>query len=249
MTKNFTIIIPARFGSSRFPGKPLALIQGVPMIIRVWERACKVCKDVYIATDDDQIFNVSRQAGAKALLTSSVHRNGTERVAEAAGKIFQGDISGNEIIINIQGDEPLIKEEAIIALYNSFQDSRVDIATLVHKINDPATLLNPHRPKVVFDNNKRALYFSREAIPYCRNQEVGKLISAYQHIGVYGFRYSALKEIVMLPSTPLEEAEKLEQLRWLEHGYLIQCVESDYQGFGVDTPEDLERMNIILNKA
>lgn len=234
MKSKFTAIIPSRYASSRFPGKPLVLINGVPMILRVWEKAKEVLEEVYIATDHQKIYDVAKNAGANVMMTSSSLGSGTERVAEAAKQIFAGKEPDSQIIINIQGDEPLISSDAILELCQAFTQDHINIATLVHRIKDLPALNNPNRPKVVFDKSWKALCFSRT--PINKNP-------AYRHIGIYGFRYSVLQELVSLSPTPLEQAEKLEQLRWLEHGYSIHCIETEYTGFGIDVPEDLEILN------
>jgi len=243
---NITGIIPARYASSRFPGKPLALINGVPMVLRVWEKALESLKDVYIATDHEEIFEVAKKAGAKVLMTSSQHVSGTERVAEAASRIFAGKNAVNEIIINIQGDEPLISSGAINGLCKAFLNEEVKIATLIHKVIDQESKDNPNRPKVVIDRENKAMYFSRAPIPWTATSPGSKTINpVYLHVGIYAYRFMYLQEIVTLPATPLEQVESLEQLRWMEHGYPIHCVETDYTGFGIDVPEDL----VILNSS
>ncbi len=249
MDLNFTGIIPARYASSRFPGKPLALINGIPMILRVWEKASEVLEEVYIATDHKEIFEISKKAGANVIMTSSNHRSGTERVGEAAKNIFTaGDLS-NQIVINIQGDEPLITREAITGLCDSFSSEHVNISTLIHKIQNLEAIQNPNRPKLVIDRQKNAMYFSRAPIPWGSHQSETILEEQYyQHIGVYAFRYPILKELIALAPTPLEQAEKLEQLRWLENGYKIHCVQTEYSGFGIDSPEDLKEMNMQLDQ-
>lgn len=244
MKSKFKAIIPARYASSRFPGKPLALINGVPMILRVWEKAKEVLEEVYIATDHQEIYDIAKIAGANVLMTSSSLGSGTERVAEAAKQIFTSNEPDSQIIINIQGDEPLISSDAILGLCHAFNHDNINIATLVHKLTDQSALQNPNRPKVVFDRDLKALYFSRTPIPWVSSpSEPFHKISSYQHIGIYGFRYTVLQELISLSPTPLEQAEKLEQLRWLEHGYSIHCIETDYTGFGIDVPEDLEILN------
>ena len=243
-------IIPARYSSSRFPGKPLALIEGVPMVVRVWQKAREALQEVYIATDHDEIYKSALKAGANAVMTSPALFTGTERVAQAAAGILVGKDPSDYIIINIQGDEPLISPSAIEALCGAFGSKKVDIATLIHRVYDHKSYLNPNRPKAVVDLAGKALYFSRSPIPGIREVSVspGK-IAVYLHIGVYAFRYPVLQKIVKLPPSPLETAESLEQLRWLENGYSIQCIETGYDGSGVDTPEDLEIIRDRLRKA
>jgi len=250
MALTFTAIIPARYGSSRFPGKPLALINGVPMIIRVWERAKDILEDVYIATDHEEIYNISKRAGAKVIMTSSEHNTGTERVAEAAKKIFTSANSRNQIVLNIQGDEPLISKEAILGLCYSFYSDDVNISTLIHRIKNQEDLNNPNRPKVSIDEENNALIFSRLTVPWDSSQSgpIGGA-SLFQHIGVYAFRYPILQQLITLPPSPLEQLENLEQLRWLENGYKIRCVLTEYMGFGIDNPDDLLKMNKMFGQA
>ncbi len=219
------------------------------MILRVWEKVKEALNDVYIATDHQEIYDLAKNAGASVLMTTSHLGSGTERVAEAASQIFAGNDSTNQIIINIQGDEPLITTKAIIELCRAFHNKNVDIATLVHRAVDLAALQNPNRPKVVIDQDRNAMYFSRASIPSVSIPSVSlDRTPAYLHIGIYGFRYSVLQEIIRLSPTPLEIAERLEQLRWLENGYSIRCIETEYNGFGIDTPEDLDRLNKRLKE-
>jgi len=243
-------IIPARYSSSRFPGKPLALIEGVPMVVWVWQKAREALQEVYIATDHPEIYESALKAGANAVMTSPELSTGTERVAQAAAGILAGKDPSDYIILNIQGDEPLISPSAIEALYGVFGSKKVDIATLIHRVYDPKSYLNPNRPKAVVDLTGKALYFSRSPIPGIR--EVSGTpgnTAVYLHIGVYAFSYPVLQNIVKLPPSPLEKAESLEQLRWLENGYTIQCIETGYDGSGVDTPEDLEIIRERLRKG
>lgn len=248
MKYNYIGIIPARFASSRFPGKPLALVDGTPMIIKVWQRAIEALDQVYIATDHNEIKDIAEKAGAVVILTSSNHNSGTERIAEAAEIILAKHDKSDPVILNIQGDEPLINTRAIKDLCKAFQDEKVGIATLMHKISDPDSINNPNRPKVVTDARNNALYFSRAPIPWTNKQNPHESLDYFQHIGVYAFRYSTLRDITNLPPTPLELSESLEQLRWLENGYSIRCIETNYEGIGVDTPEDLEKLNSYLKK-
>ncbi len=219
------------------------------MIVRVWEKASKALDDVYIATDNQDIYNVANQAGAKVLMTSSDHKNGTERISEAAKIIFEGKNTQDQVIINVQGDEPMISPGAIKGLCDAFIEDQVEIATLIHEITGHDDLKNPDRPKVVLNSKKNAMYFSRAIIPW--NSNISALFEKnkyYQHVGVYAFRYQTLLDVVNLLPTPLEQLEKLEQLRWLENGYSIRCVETDYKGIGIDSPEDLEKLIKLLNE-
>lgn len=230
-------VIPARYASTRFPGKPLALIHGKPMIQWVYERSCNasLCR-VVVATDDQRIMDTVHSFGGVAVMTSPHHQSGTERCAEVANTL---QLAPDDVVVNIQGDEPYIQSEAIDLLVRQFQEPSVEIATLAKRflpVEDPN---NPNMVKVTFSNNGRALAFSRSPIPYYRNTEVPQVY--YKHIGIYAYRYAVLREIVQLPLSPLENAEKLEQLRWLENDYTIRVVPCDYESVAIDTPEDLVR--------
>ncbi len=239
----FVGIIPSRYQSSRFPGKPLADIVGKPMIQRVYERVKKILDSVVVATDDERIFNAVENFGGIAIMTSASHRTGTERCAEAlekfetiASKIF-------DVVINIQGDEPFIKKEQIELLMSNFADENTQIATLIKPIENTEILFDSNRPKVVIDKQGFAMYFSRSPIPHLRNVEEDnwqKKHTYFQHIGMYAYRSDVLKEIAKLRPTVLEKAESLEQLRWLEHGYKIRTTVTEYETYGIDTPEDIE---------
>ncbi len=234
-------IIPARYASTRFPGKPLALIQGKPMVQWVYERVqSSEVRDLAVATDDERIADCVRGFGGVAVMTSPDHASGTDRCGEAA-QAFRPD--DNDVIINIQGDEPFISPREIHLLASAFEDATVQIATLVNPFNDTALLNDPNVVKVTKAKNGKVLYFSRLPIPYLR---IGGTAPQqyYRHIGIYAYRYRVLKEIVQLPTSELENSEKLEQLRWLENGYTIRAIECDYQGVGVDTPEELLRLRI-----
>jgi 3-deoxy-manno-octulosonate cytidylyltransferase (CMP-KDO synthetase) len=241
-------IIPARYQSTRFPGKPLADLAGKPVIQHVHERVAAVIENVIVATDDIRIFSTVEQFGGQAIITSSSHKSGTDRCSEAYAK------SGidADIIINVQGDEPFIQAEQLTKLISVFDDSTVDISTLVKpflKTDSFSSLSNPNSPKVVINNMKNALYFSRSIIPFLRNIPQDEWLfhnEFYKHIGIYGYRSNILKEISELEQTPLELAESLEQLRWLESGYKIGVEITEYETIGIDTPEDLEKaMNYL----
>ena len=233
-------IIPARYASSRFPGKPLALIHGKPMVQWVYERvqSSEVC-DLVVATDDDRIATCVRGFGGRVVMTSPDHASGTDRCGEAALSLAPAD---HDVVINIQGDEPLISPKEIHLLASAFEDRSVQIATLVNPFNDDSLLQNPNVVKVVKAKNGNVLYFSRLPIPYLRGESAVPPKSYYRHIGVYAYRYGVLRQIVQLPTSELENSEKLEELRWLENGYTIRALECDYQGIGVDTPEDLAKL-------
>lgn len=230
-------IIPARYQSSRFPGKPLADIKGKSMIQRVWEVANSVncIQRVIIATDDERIYNHSIDFGAEAMLTSPEHINGTERIAEVARKLEDE----YDFILNIQGDEPFLAIEQIEGLCNIISSGNFQIATLAKKIIDADEIQSPNVVKVVTAQNGKALYFSRFAIPY--NRQGLENVSYYKHIGMYAFKAAVLQELIQLPVSELENAESLEQLRWLEAGYNIGVEYTEYESFGIDTPEDLEK--------
>lgn len=239
----FIGIIPARYASTRFPGKPLAILGGKTVIQRVYEQASKALDEVYVATDDDRILGAVESFGGKAVMTSSSHRSGTDRCHEAFTKIGQGQ----DVIVNIQGDEPFIQESQIEALKACFDDPVTQIATLVKPFtvtDGLAALENPNSPKVVVDKDMNALYFSRSVIPYLRGIDKDEWLSKhvfYKHIGLYAYRAEVLKQITALPQSKLEVAESLEQLRWLDNGYTIKVGITDVETVGIDTPEDLER--------
>jgi 3-deoxy-manno-octulosonate cytidylyltransferase (CMP-KDO synthetase) len=240
----FIGIIPARYASTRFPGKPLADMGGRPMIRRVYEQVVKTVDNLYVATDDDRIEETVKKFGGNAVMTSEQHCSGTDRCYEAICKIGEG----YDVVINIQGDEPFIRPEQIELLKNCFSDSETQIATLVKPFdkdgNFEKTLFNPNSPKVVINNCHEAMYFSRSVIPYVRDvgyMEWLKNHTFYKHIGLYAYRTDILKKIASLPQTTLEKAENLEQLRWLENGYKIKVAITHLETVGIDTPEDLEK--------
>jgi len=237
---NFIGIIPARYQSTRFPGKPLAILNGKPMIQRVYENAAKALDRVCVATDDDRIFEKVKEFGGNVVKTLATHQSGTDRCAEAANLLSEA--SSFDVVINIQGDEPFIRPEQINRLKHCFGEDDVEIATLVKKIEETEELLNPNRPKVVLDKQKNALYFSRQPIPYVRGHEEKNWLiqnTFWAHIGMYAFKTKVLQQLTKLPQGILEKAESLEQLRWLENGYKIKTAETDFQSIGIDTPEDL----------
>ncbi len=240
----FTAIIPARFASTRFPGKPLAMIGGMTMIERVFRQASKVLDEVWVATDDDRIRDTVTAFGGRVIMTSSSHRSGTDRCAEAAGTLTGGRNDAGTVIINIQGDEPFIRPEQIKTLMECFTDDSVSIGTLIRRVTPGEDLFNPAQPKVVVSKNMDAIFFSRSVIPFFRDADTGEWNSRhdyYKHIGLYGYRASTLREITALPQTPLELAESLEQLRWIEYGYAIRCAVTPWESIGIDTPADVER--------
>lgn len=244
----FLGIIPARYASTRFPGKPLAVLGGKPVIQRVYEQVSGVLDDVCVATDDDRIRQAVEAFGGKAVMTSPDHRSGTDRCHEAAQKVG-GDY---DVIVNIQGDEPFIQPSQIETVKACFIDPATGIATLVKPFtpeNGFEALENVNSPKVVVDKNMNALYFSRSIIPYQRNVDKAEWLSRhtyYKHIGLYAYRRKVLAEITALPQSPLELAESLEQLRWLENGYRIKVGISNVETIGIDTPQDLRRAEDFL---
>jgi len=236
-------VIPARYASSRFPGKPLAVIDGMTMIRRVYEQAvqCASLERVIVATDHETIRSHVALFGGDVMMTGEHHRSGTERCHEVVEKLrLDGEIY--DCVINIQGDEPFIEPAQIESVAGCFSVSTTLLATLIRKVTDSEDLTNPSVVKVVVDNHGSALLFSRSAIPFIRGMEPQKWLSAtafYKHTGIYGYRSSVLDELVALPPSPLELAESLEQLRWLENGYRIQTQITEYDSVAIDTPADL----------
>ncbi len=235
-------VIPARYGSSRFPGKPLIAIKGVPLIERVWRRASrsKRLDDIIVATDDSRIADAVRAFGGKAVMTSPRCASGTDRLAEVARKTEPR--AG--IFINIQGDEPLIPPALIDKLAGGLlQDKSVPAITAAARMTDPGEISNPNIVKVVCDRRGKALYFSRASIPFQRSGDKGRYL---KHIGIYGYRRQFLLEYAGWPRTALERAEQLEQLRILEHGYSLRVVVTTYAAHGVDVPEDIASIERLL---
>jgi 3-deoxy-manno-octulosonate cytidylyltransferase (CMP-KDO synthetase) len=248
----FTGIIPARYASSRFPGKPLADMRGKPMIERVYERVQSSVDRLVVATDDVRIEAAVRAFGGEVVMTSGHHRSGTERCHEACCLIGDGDF---EVVINIQGDEPFVNPAQIGLLKSCFDRPEVQIATLVKPFEADGdfetALFDPNSPKVVLNRKGEAIYFSRSVIPYIRGKECAAWLAAhtfYRHIGLYAYRMATLGEIVLLPPSPLELAENLEQLRWIENGYIIQTAITHHETIGIDTPEDMERALAFLDR-
>jgi 3-deoxy-manno-octulosonate cytidylyltransferase (CMP-KDO synthetase) len=236
---NIFYIIPARYGSTRFPGKPLALVQGKPMIQCVVEQVRLVADahQVVVATDDERIAEVVRGFGGRVVMTDSHHISGTDRCAEAY-RLLSSDV---DVVVNVQGDEPFIHPDALQSLCAVFSDPKVEIATLCKRIDDPESIQNPNVVKVVTSIHGKALYFSRYPIPYQR--QATATTTHHKHLGIYAYRPEVLQAIATLTPTPLEQTESLEQLRWLEHGYHIQLVVTNHESTGIDTPEDLEKIN------
>ena len=244
----FTGIIPARYASTRFPGKPLVDMKGKTMIQRVYEQVSIVLDSVYVATDDSRIYETVEAFGGRVIMTSENHRSGTDRCEEAYYKTGEK----SDVIINIQGDEPFIKPCQIEEIMKCFDSEDTQIATLVKAFDAAAgwdVLMNPNSPKVVLNDKNEAMYFSRSIIPYLRNiprQEWLLNHVFYKHIGMYAYRVDVLKEITKLPQSTLELAESLEQLRWLQNGYKIKVGITTQETIGIDTPDDLEKALDLL---
>ena len=233
-------VIPARYSSTRLPGKPLKLIAGVPMICRVYDRAsqAKLIDKAIVATDDERIFNAVKEYGGEAMMTRADHPTGTDRLAEVAN-----NFSDVDVIVNVQGDEPLIEPSLIDDLIRLFnEDPNLQMATVSTELKEESEINNPNNVKVISDLNGYALYFSRSVIPYPRNAGKSKV---YKHIGIYAYRRDFLLKYAKMSPTPLEQSESLEQLRALENGYKIKVLRSDNQFIGVDTEEDLKLVNEI----
>ena len=239
MTK-FICIIPARYASTRFPGKPLAILGGKTVIQRVYEQVSKVIHDVYVATDDQRIFNQVEEFGGNVVMTSPYHRSGTDRIEEALQHI-----GGQwDVVLNVQGDEPFIQPSQIETLCSCFDEQQTEIATLGKPFATIEAVENPNSPKIVVDNKGFALYFSRSIIPFIRGVEKNDWLSHYpflKHLGIYAYRTEVLKQITQLPQSSLELAESLEQLRWLQNGFRIKVGTTDIETIGIDTPEDLAK--------
>lgn len=236
----FIAIIPARYASTRFPGKPLATLGGKSVIQRVYEQVSTVLDDVFVATDDQRIFQAVEAFGGRAVMTSPNHKSGTDRIQEAITKI-----GGKwDVVVNVQGDEPFIQASQIKTVCECFEDPETQIATLGKPFDNMDAVGNPNSPKIVVDNRHYAMYFSRSIIPFVRGQEKESWLQSYpflKHLGLYAYRADVLAEITRLPQSSLELAESLEQLRWLQNGYRIKVGLTDVETVGIDTPEDLAR--------
>lgn len=247
----FIGIIPARYASTRFPGKPLADMDGKSMIQRVYEQVKDTVDAVYVATDDQRIEQAVKNFGGNVVMTSDKHKSGTDRCYEAYQKVGEDF----DVVINIQGDEPFIQPKQIETIKNCFTDNSVQIATLVKPFRPDddfeKVLFNPNSPKVVINRNQEAMYFSRSVIPYIRGKHFSEWLpnhTYYKHIGMYAYRADVLAQITSLPQSPLELAESLEQLRWLENGYKIKVGITDIETIGIDTPEDLAKAIEVLRR-
>ena len=246
----FIAVIPARYASTRFPGKPLASLGGKTVIERVYEQVSKVIDEVYVATDDERIRQTVEGFGGKAVMTSPDHKSGTDRIEEAV-EIIGTDA---DVVVNVQGDEPFIHESQIRTVCECFNDEATQIATLGKPFgrtpSDIDAIENPNSPKIAVSKNGYALYFSRSVIPFCRGKQRESWPESFpylKHIGLYAYRREVLHEVTLLPQGELEKAESLEQLRWLENGYKIQVGTTDIETVGIDTPEDLAKAETILN--
>lgn len=243
--KRFVGIIPARYASTRFPGKPLAILGGKTVIERVYTQVADALDDAYVATDDTRIFDTVTGFGGKVVMTRTDHKSGTDRIEEAVEKI-----GGQwDVVVNVQGDEPFIQRSQIDTLCRCFDDDDTQIATLGKPFDSMEAVDNPNSPKIVTDLRGYALYFSRSVIPYVRGAEHDIWMGHYpylKHLGIYAYRREVLEAVTRLPQSPLELAESLEQLRWLQHGYKIKVGTTDVETIGIDTPDDLARAEAFL---
>lgn len=243
--KRFVGIIPARYASTRFPGKPLAILGGKTVIERVYTQVADALDDAYVATDDTRIFDTVTGFGGKAVMTRTDHKSGTDRIEEAVEKI-----GGQwDVVVNVQGDEPFIQRSQIDTLCQCFDDEDTQIATLGKPFDSMEAVDNPNSPKIATDLRGYALYFSRSVIPYVRGAEHDAWMGHYpylKHLGIYAYRREVLEAVTRLPQSPLELAESLEQLRWLQHGYKIKVGTTDVETIGIDTPDDLARAEAFL---
>ena len=241
----FTAIIPARYASTRFPGKPLAILGGKPVIQRVYEQVSSVLSEVYVATDDQRIYDTVEQFGGRAVMTRVDHKSGTDRIQEAVEKTG----TTADVVINVQGDEPFIQPSQIQTLMQLFDAPETQIGTLGKLFESLEAVENPNSPKIVVDERGFALYFSRSVIPFIRGVEREEWFGQYpflKHLGVYAYRREVLSQVTRLPQSSLEKAESLEQLRWLQNGYRIRVGLTDVETVGIDTPEDLARAEEFL---
>ncbi len=243
----FIAIIPARYASTRFPGKPLALLGNKPVIQRVYEQVTQEIHEAWVATDDERIKKAVEQFGGKAIMTSPHHKSGTDRIEEAAERIN----TDADVIVNIQGDEPFIQASQIRTVCQQFDNPSTQIATIGKPFTTMDEVDNPNSPKIVTDNQGFALYFSRSVIPYVRGKEHNAWLEDFpflKHLGIYAYRRNVLREVTRLPQSTLEKAESLEQLRWLQNGYCIRVGITHAETVGIDTPADLERAEQFLKE-
>lgn len=245
MIMKFIGIIPARYASTRFPGKPLALLGGKPVIQHVYEKVAAVLEAAYVATDDERIYDVVKSFGGQVVMTRTDHKSGTDRIEEAIEKI------GGEwdVVVNVQGDEPFVAKSQLDTICHCFDDPTTQIATLGKPFESMEAVQNPNSPKIVVDNMGFAMYFSRSVIPYVRGKEKSSWLTHYpflKHLGIYAYRKDVLRQVTQLPQSSLEIAESLEQLRWLQNGFKIKVGTTDVETVGIDTPQDLERAEEFL---
>lgn len=241
----FIGIIPARYASTRFPGKPLALLGGKPVIQHVYEKVAAVLEAAYVATDDERIYDVVKSFGGQVVMTRTDHKSGTDRIEEAIEKI------GGEwdVVVNVQGDEPFVAKSQLDTICHCFDDPTTQIATLGKPFESMEAVQNPNSPKIVVDNMGFAMYFSRSVIPYVRGKEKSSWLTHYpflKHLGIYAYRKDVLRQVTQLPQSSLEIAESLEQLRWLQNGFKLKVGTTDVETVGIDTPHDLERAEEFL---
>lgn len=241
----FIGIIPARYASTRFLGKPLALLGGKPVIQHVYEKVAAVLEAAYVATDDERIYDVVKSFGGQVVMTRTDHKSGTDRIEEAIEKI------GGEwdVVVNVQGDEPFVAKSQLDTICHCFDDPTTQIATLGKPFESMEAVQNPNSPKIVVDNMGFAMYFSRSVIPYVRGKEKSSWLTHYpflKHLGIYAYRKDVLRQVTQLPQSSLEIAESLEQLRWLQNGFKIKVGTTDVETVGIDTPQDLERAEEFL---
>ena len=241
----FIGIIPARYASTRFPGKPLALLGGKPVIQHVYEKVAAVLEAAYVATDDEHIYDAVKSFGGQVVMTRTDHKSGTDRIEEAIEKI------GGEwdVVVNVQGDEPFVAKSQLDTICHCFDDPTTQIATLGKPFESMEAVQNPNSPKIVVDNMGFAMYFSRSVIPYVRGKEESSWLTHYpflKHLGIYAYRKDVLRQVTQLPQSSLEIAESLEQLRWLQNGFKIKVGTTDVETVGIDTPQDLERAEEFL---
>lgn len=241
----FIGIIPARYASTRFPGKPLALLGGKPVIQHVYEKVAAVLEAAYVATDDERIYDAVKSFGGQVVMTRTDHKSGTDRIEEAIEKI------GGEwdVVVNVQGDEPFVAKSQLDTICHCFDDPTTQIATLGKPFESMEAVQNPNSPKIVVDNMGFAMYFSRSVIPYVRGKEKSFWLTHYpflKHLGIYAYRKDVLRQVTQLPQSSLEIAESLEQLRWLQNGFKIKVGTTDVETVGIDTPQDLERAEEFL---
>lgn len=243
----FIGIIPARYASTRFPGKPLAVLGGKPVVQHVYEKVAAVLEAAYVATDDERIYNTVTAFGGRAVMTRTEHKSGTDRIEEAIEKIG-GDW---DVVVNVQGDEPFVDKSQLETICRCFDDSATQIATLGKRFTSMDAVENPNSPKIVVDNQGFAMYFSRSVIPFVRGKNREEWLRHYpflKHLGIYAYRKEVLAEVTRLPQSSLELAESLEQLRWLQNGYKIKVGTTDIETVGIDTPEDLQRAEEFLKQ-